>query len=106
MRWLNSTVGVDEDYIIDPFVPVSHRDNTVSILGRDLIINEKGLPRNIISYFSQEMTFLNEQGEHILQAPVTFDVISSEGLVSEWESSGFKIEKVSEGAVNWSSSSI
>ena len=105
MRWLNSTVGVDEDYIIDPFVPVSHTDNTVSILGRDLVINEKGLPRNIISYFSQEMTFLNEQGEHILHAPVTFDVISSEGLVSDWESSGYKIEKVSEGAARWSSSS-
>jgi len=105
MRWLNSTVGVDEDFIIDPFVPVSHTDNTVSVLGRDLVLNEKGLPENIISYFSQEMTFLNEQGENILHSPVTFDVISSDGLVSEWESSGYKIEKVSQGALCWSSSS-
>jgi len=105
MRWLNSTIGVDENYIIDPFVPVSHTDKTVSVLGRDLVINEKGLPGNIISYFSQEMTFLNEQGADILNAPVTFDVISSEGLVSDWESSGYKIKKVSEGAASWSSSS-
>jgi len=105
MRWLNSTVGDDENYIIDPFIPVSHSDNTVSVLGRDLVLNENGLPANIISYFSQEMTFLNEQGESILRSPVTFDVISSDGLLADWQSSGFEIEKVSEGAASWSSSS-
>ena len=101
MRWLNSTVGVDDDYIIEPFIPVEVNGNKISVLGRELELNSYGLPEGITSYFSQEMTFLNENPQQVLASPVSLDVIDSEGKKTEWQFSGYKPVKVSEGAAEW-----
>ena len=53
MRWLNSTIGTDKDFIIKPFTPVSVSNNIISILGRDIKLNNFGFPENIFFLFCQ-----------------------------------------------------
>ena len=106
MRWLNSTVGVDKDYIIDPYIPVEINERTISVLGRDVVLNDYGLPENIDSYFSQEMTFLNEEAEQILESPISLDVIDEDGNKLSWQKSAYNVEQESRGAVVWNTSNI
>ncbi len=47
LRWLNSTAGIDKDYIIAPYLPLSVEDNHIKILGRELILDKNGLPAQI-----------------------------------------------------------
>ncbi|MDD4698100.1 MAG: DUF6067 family protein [Fermentimonas sp.] len=47
LRWLNSTLGIDEKPI-DPYTPISIVDNEISVLGRTLLIDPTtGLPKQI-----------------------------------------------------------
>ena len=61
LRWLNSTIGTDKNVIIKPFKDVNVSNTTIRILGRDIELNEFGLPEKISSYFTQEMTKFKEE---------------------------------------------
>jgi hypothetical protein len=101
LRWLNSTVGVDNDYIIDPFVPVEFSNKKMSVLGREIILNEFGFPEEISSFFAQEMTMLMDKPEPILNSAISMDILDMEDHRSEWTGSSFNIVKESRGVLNW-----
>jgi hypothetical protein len=83
--WLNSTVGTDPDFIIDPFEPVRIEDSsassihTLSILGRRLQLGATGLPDQIYSYFTPELTHFADEPEPILARPLALEVTPAEG---------------------------
>jgi hypothetical protein len=79
LRWLNSTLGSDTSFIVPPFIPVELKNNEVSLLGRKVMIGENGLPAGIQSFFPQEMTYLKEEAEDILAAPISFDILDVNG---------------------------
>lgn len=100
LRWLNSTAGVDEDYIIEPYLPVTINDNQINILGRELILDESGLPGQIFSYFSEEMTGLDSSPEKILKQAVSFEV-NTPGKKQEWHTPSFSVKQDSKGRAFW-----
>lgn len=100
LRWLNSTAGIDKDYIIAPYLPLSVEDNHIKILGRELILDKNGLPAQILSYFSEEMTGLNSSPEKILQQAIGFEVNVS-GKKQGWNSPAFRIKQDSKGRASW-----
>ena len=75
LHWLNSTIGRDDDIIVRPFTAVKANKALLHILGRDILVNKFGLPHKISSYFSQELTHLNENPEDLLTEPITFEII-------------------------------
>ncbi|MFT5216277.1 MAG: hypothetical protein ACI83H_001398 [Glaciecola sp.] len=101
LRWLNSTIGTDEDFIIKPFTPVNISDKTLSILGRDIELNNFGLPSHIDSYFTQEMTKLSKEKQPILKQPIQFNVTKTDGSLAQWSSNNYTINQTHKSAANW-----
>jgi len=106
MRWLNSTIGTGKDFIIKPFTPVSVSNNIISILGRDIKLNNFGFPENIFSYFTEEMTKLKEEKEGILAHPIKFDIIRKNNLKVEWKTNSYKINQTHKSSTYWESTNI
>ncbi|MCK5276988.1 MAG: hypothetical protein KAK04_00595, partial [Cyclobacteriaceae bacterium] len=101
LRWLNSTIGTDKNAIIEPFNALDVSNTTIRILGRDIELNEFGLPEKISSYFTQEMTKLKEEKEEILAQPMRFDIITEDGQLEQWSTTSFNITQTYNSEANW-----
>ncbi len=101
LRWLNSTIGTSKDDIIKPFEPVSVANKTLKILGREIVLNEYGLPEKISSHFTQEMTRLKDGKEEILALPMRFEILTIGEFSEEWKSNDYNIIQDHSSAANW-----
>lgn len=102
LAWLNSTVGSDPDFIIEPFEPVGVDAHSLSILGRRIDLGNNGLPEQIFSYFTPEMTGFAEEPEPVLATPLAMSVLGADGEAVEFEPSPFQVLHESRGRVAWS----
>ncbi len=101
LRWLNSTLGSEDNFIISPFLPVTYEDKTLNILGREIELNATGLPSGIRSYFKEEMTGIKDDPEPVLSAPIRFEIMRNDQVVV-WTSNTFEIKNSSQGKAEWS----
>ncbi len=69
LKWLNSTLGLDED-VVPPFTPLESSGNRAKCLGREVLFDAGGLP--------QQIRCLDKD---LLAAPVAFEVETPEGFV-------------------------
>lgn len=101
LRWLNSTIGEDNE-IVSPFtaLKLNKVDNSINCLGRTVFLTETGLPKQIISTFSEKMTEFISEGRDILNSPFQFLISGSDK--SNWEVLNFDYTKVTPGTVAWS----
>jgi hypothetical protein len=102
LRWLDSTIALD-DGIVPPFSPLQVDGNRVKCLGREVILDQSGLPLQILSFFTPGVTRIGENGRDILAAPVEFIIQDSEKGNVRWIEKGTEILKTSPGAVSWRS---
>ena len=100
LAWLNSTVGTDPDFIIEPFEPVVVDDHSLSILGRQVDLGPSGLPDQIWSHFTPELTSLADEPEPILARPMALDVII-EGKRQTFGAEDFDVSLESRGRADW-----
>ena len=91
LRWLNSKIGLENDLIIKPFEKVEIKDKSIKILGREVILNSSGLPKNILSYFSQEMTYLNDKPNDILSSGMSLKVLGKNGEIEKFKNQKFNL---------------
>lgn len=101
LRWLNSTIGADPGFITPPFEAVRVEGRRLGILGREVVLNDNGLPAAIESYFPQELTYLLDRPEAVLDGPIAFGVVSDNGEEEVWESEGFEVGQPSPGQAGW-----
>jgi hypothetical protein len=101
LRWLNSTLGSNKDFIIKPFSPVLIKNHSLKILGREIILTSGGLPKEIKSYFTPRMTGLKSRAEHILASPVTFKILTKNHKIEQWESKAYRIKQNHKSQANW-----
>jgi len=101
LRWLNSAIAVD-DGIVAPYEPVRIDGRNFHILGRDIILNSNGLPKQILSWFAPEMTRMAAKAEPLLAEPMGF-AVESEGKTLRNDKGSFTITKQAEGAAEWTS---
>ena len=72
LRWLNSTLGIDNT-VVPPFTPLEWLDRaTVRCLGRDISFDQFAAPRQITC-----------GGETLLAGPITFEMRDEQGAVLE-----------------------
>jgi len=102
LRWLNSTIGSDKDFIVKPFMPLVIDGKTIRFLGRDVELNEYGFPAKISSFFTQEMTKLKTDKEEIIIEPIHFDIILKDGSTVQWNSSAYTITQEYGSEAKWS----
>lgn len=104
LKWLNSTM-VQENKVIAPYTPLTVTGNTISMLGRKLLLNVDGLPAQIQTFFIPEMTSIGDQPNNLLTAPAHFHFIDNgnkESLV--WKNSGVQFISKEDGTVSWKAS--
>ncbi|MET3651040.1 glycoside hydrolase domain-containing protein [Dyella japonica] len=78
LRWLDSTLAQD-DSVVKPFTPVTVDGSVLGILGRDIVLNGDGLPRQISTRFNDRMTGWSSVPTSLLARPVTLTVQEAEG---------------------------
>ncbi len=104
LQWLNSTMA-QENTVIKPYTPLEVKDKTISLLGRKIMLNDNGLPKQIQTFFTEEMTDYTTKPNDILTEPMHFHFINSDGKNMQFKSSGFKITKQTPGTVEWNAAS-
>jgi len=100
LGWLNSTVGTDPDFIIEPFEAVRVLGHSLSILGRRIDLGPTGLPDQIWSHFTPELTSLADEPEPILAEPLALDIII-EGGRQTFDAAAFEPSLESRGRAEW-----
>lgn len=104
LRWLDSTIALDDEVTV-PYTPLDVCGDTIQCLGRKVILNNMGLPKNIVSFFSPIVVGRIEgTGREILAGPISFVVETAGGCV-DWSGGvvSFLSQKPSE--VEWQSNS-
>jgi len=104
LTWLNSNLGQKND-VIKPYIPLKIQGNSISLLGRKLSIAPTGLPAQITTYFTEEMTGIGRQPNNILSSPFQFKAILQNGASLKWLSGKTNFSQPEPGTVNWSATS-
>lgn len=103
LKWLNSTLA-QENTLIAPYTPLEIKGKEVSLLGRKVILNATGLPDQIQTFFTPEMTSIGTKANDILTAPIQFYFLDNVGNeIGNWKSNSFEFTKKEAGTVSWQS---
>lgn len=102
LRWLNSRLAVDDE-IVAPFTPLEVKSRTISCLGRKVRLSKYGLPEDLQSFFSPEVTALGSRPISLLDGPVELSVRNYAGLYQEIKNRTFTFTKITSGTVCWQS---
>lgn len=70
--WLNSKLAINSE-VPKPYVPVERNGKKVKILGREIELDEFGLPKSIISHFDKDINISSKSYE-VLSGKIKFTV--------------------------------
>src|SRR6185437_1883946 len=71
LTWLNSTMA-QANTVIAPYTPLQISGDTIGLLGRKIILDDNGLPKQIQTFFTPEMTGYQSQPNNLLTEPMHF----------------------------------
>ena len=102
LRWLDSRLALDTG-LVRPYTPVAvdRARRTVSVLGRTVALDASGFPRQVTSYFTEEMTTIGRAGRPVLAAPIRLVVEDTSGRPLAWRHAGVRFTRVLPGAALW-----
>lgn len=100
LRWLNSLLAVDDE-VVPPFTPLEVRGRTIACLGRKISLSKYGLPKDIWSFFNQEVTAIGPSSVRLLDSPFEFSIRNYAGLYQELKNRSFAFTRITPGAVCW-----
>ncbi|MEO7043446.1 MAG: glycoside hydrolase domain-containing protein, partial [Gemmatimonadaceae bacterium] len=100
LRWLNSRLAEDNS-IVPPFTPVVRRGDTVSVLGRSVIVGQTGFPSHILSRFTDGNTRIGTSAHDIITAPVAIVVDAGTSPII-WHTRKPQFVAQAPGAMEWS----
>src|SRR5262249_15114593 len=75
------------------------------LLGRKVFLNDDGLPKQIQTFFTEEMTEYTTTPNDLLTEPVHFHFMKDDGQSMRLKSSGLHITKQTPGTVEWNATS-
>lgn len=107
LPWLNSTLA-QENTLIKPYIPlVVSGDTAISLLGRKLILDSAGFPKQVSSYFTQEMTGIGDAPTNLLTEPIHFHVKrQKDGKDIPFKQRDFSFTEKQAGLVSWESRNV
>ena len=100
LRWLNSMHAMNDE-LVKPFTPLVRNGNSIECIGRRVILDETGLPANIESYFSYELTGLDTNPRQILNAAMSFVIENAEGRNITFMTGEVEMVEEKAGVVRW-----
>lgn len=102
LHWLNSTMA-QENTVIPPYTPLTIRDHTISLLGRKVMLNNDGFPKQIQTFFTQEMTSYQTEPNNLLYEGIHFHFTKMNGKNLVLKSTGIQFIQTDPGTVAWTS---
>ncbi|MDR1103532.1 MAG: DUF6067 family protein, partial [Tannerella sp.] len=93
LRWLNSTVGMD-NLPVAPYEKMQLDGNRITVTGKTAVIGTNGLPQS-----------LEINGCRILEKPLELTVETADGTFP-LQADNVKIEQAADGLVKWTASSV
>ena len=100
LKWLNSTMA-QENTVITPYTALEVKDNSISLLGRKLIINKDGFPSRIQTFYTEEMTGYQITPNDILSDPIKMIALTADGKPVVWKNGDLEFTKKDAGTVEW-----
>lgn len=100
LKWLNSTLAQKND-VIAPYTPLILKESTISLLGRKVLLNNDGFPKQIQTFFTPEMTSISKKPKNILRGPMGIVIEDESGIPVKWTKEGLKFVQVDPGTVSW-----
>ncbi len=100
LDWLNSTMA-QENTVIAPYTSLKVEGNTISLLGRKIMLAPTGLPEQIQTFFPIEMTSISDTPDNLLTEPIHFHFIREDNKDIQLNNGGVHFTKESPGTVNW-----
>lgn len=102
LRWLDSTIGFDDDTVTKPYIPLERRGSSVKLLGRELILAKSGLPKQIRSFFTAANTGIAAAPtRNLLTSPFRFVIETPDGRAIELKPGKLEIVREQKGAIQW-----
>lgn len=105
LHWINSTLA-QENTVIAPYTALQVDNKTISLLGRKIELNEDGFPKQLNTYFTQEMTGYTDKPNSILFEPIHFHFAKMDGKNLLLKSKGLHYTKQEAGKVEWKASNV
>ncbi len=99
LTWLNSTLAQKND-VIKPYTPLVVKGNSISFLGRKLVLGKNGLPQKIETFFTPEMTSFSGVPKEVIANPIAFIAENANGAET-WTARGLKFTQKQPGTVQW-----
>ncbi|HTI57457.1 glycoside hydrolase domain-containing protein [Mucilaginibacter sp.] len=100
LSWLNSTMAQKND-VIKPYIPLKVEGQSIALLGRRVILDNSGLPKNIETFFTPEMTEMTGKPKQVLNQPISFMLETKNGEKVLWKPSAVKFTEKTAGTVKW-----
>lgn len=101
LNWLNSTLA-QENTVISPYLPLKLLGkSSIEILGRQVELQDNGLPAQIKTFFAEDMISMQDKGNNILNKALAFRVIDKSGKDVAFKSKGLSFDKKEEGLYSW-----
>jgi hypothetical protein len=105
LKWLNSTMA-QENTVIAPYTALKVSGNTISLLGRKVTLDSNGLPKQIQTFFTPEMTGYQSQPNNLLTEGIHFHFIKKSDLKDiKLKNAGLKFTRTQPGTVQWTATS-
>ena len=83
LRWLDSTLGLDDNVVTRPFIPITRDGRTLKILGRELELGKDGLPAQMRSFFNASNSAITRRpARELVSAPFRFIVETADGVIT------------------------
>ncbi len=104
LQWLNSTMAQDNT-VITPYTPLKVTGKSIELLGRKIVLGDDGLPAQIQTFFTEEMTSFSSSPKNILAQPMQFVALSSDNKKLIWKNAAVSFTEKTPGTVKWKSTS-
>lgn len=101
LKWLNSTMA-QENTVIKPYIPLEVSGNEIKLLGRKVTVDNTGLPAQIQTYFTPEMTGYQSEPNNLLTEGIHFHFTRKDnGKDLAFKKEGVQFTLKQPGTVQW-----
>ncbi len=104
LKWLDSTLAQD-NAVIPPYTPIRVSGRQLSFLGRDVELDDTGLPRRIRTWFTEEMTAIGADPHDVLSSAMRLVAERPDGTRIDLAGGEPTFTEQSPGTVRWTSTS-
>ncbi len=104
LDWLNNREGL-EPTVPNSFIPITLKNRTIRILGREMTVSPNGFIESVKTYFVGNNSHLSKTARELLESPIGYSVCR-DGTPLAFVNKTFSIRRENDTLVSWRSENI